>query len=217
MTLRDIYILSDDQLANEATELAAAITASPTTFGLTVPIATTISDAAEVFVTSLTDWHAAQNAVTNASFVKTSQRESLLSTLSTYLNLMYATPTVTGSAITSLGLAPRSETRTPVIPFQPQDLLATPFADGTVKITWSRGDNKYGVVYQIEAAGADATEWAMIQSTTKTKVTLSGMNPGTPMWFRVRATKGTLASEYSFPSGIYIPMPGGTGTLELAA
>ncbi len=217
MTLRDIHILSDDQLANEATELAAAISASPATFGLTVPIATSISDAAELFVTSLTDWHSAQNAATNASYIKTSQRESLLSTLSAYLNLMYATPTVTGSAITSLGLAPRSETRTPVIPFQPQDLLATPFADGTVKLTWGRGDNKYGVVYQIEAAGADATEWTMVQSTTKAKVTLSGMNPGTPMWFRVRSTKGTLTSEYSFVAGIYIPAPGATGTMELAA
>ena len=121
---------------------------------------------------------------------------------------MYATPSVSPSEIMTLGLEPRATTRTPIVPSTPQTPLATPFADGTVKITWSRGDNKYGVVYEIECSDADESNWAVCGTTTKQAITLSGFDPGVPKWFRIRATKNEEYSDYSFNTGIYIPVPG---------
>lgn len=213
MKLSQLAKLPDLDLAADATAIAASITASPTTFGLTALQATEMSDIAELFTDSIAAAEAARVAAESAAFDKDEQRDALLSIFSQYLNLMYATPGVTASEIMTLGLEPRSTSRTPVVPVTPLDVLATPFANGTVKINWNRGGNKYGVLFEIECSDADESNWAVCGTTTKQSITLSGFDPGVPKWFRVRATKNGEYSDYSFNSGIYIPVPG----LALAA
>lgn len=215
-TLTQLQSLSDAQLSDLLTSIAATITGGPSSFGLSAGNATTMSDAAELFGTSLVDWNAAKFAADSAKVTKDSYRESTLNTFRTYLNLMYASPTVSESSVASLGLAPRSTERTPVIPEQPVDLVATPFADGTVKLTWGSGGNKYGVVYEVERAGTDATDWTTAFSTTKRSVTLPDAAPGVIQFFRVSATKNGLRSQPSFTEGIYLPAPGGFGEMMAA-
>lgn len=207
MTIRDLYQFSDVALANELEQLATKIATSPTTFGLTPTIATALSSMADTYSSAYTDYENARVSANSASFVKQTTRDEAVALFATYLNLMYASPTVTQEAITTLGFAPRSDQRKDIVPTIPQDLIATPFADGTVSFKWEPGENKYGVVYQLEVADADMTTWTVLLTTTKRSGTLAGFDPGTPRWFRVKATKGTRSSEYSFVAGIYIPMP----------
>ncbi|HMS54182.1 MAG TPA: fibronectin type III domain-containing protein [Fimbriimonadaceae bacterium] len=213
MKLSQLGKLSDLELAADASAMAATISAAPATFGLTAPQAAEMSDIAELFNDSISAAEAARVAAESSSFDKDLNRETLLSIYSQYLNLMYATPSVTASEIMTLGLEPRSTTRTPLVPVTPEDVLATPFANGTVKITWSRGGNKYGVVYEVECSDADESNWAVCGTTTKQNITLAGFEPGVPKWFPFGATKNGAYSDYSFNSGIYIPVPG----LSLAA
>ena len=121
---------------------------------------------------------------------------------------MYASPSVTDSAIMSLSLSPRSTTRTPVVPQKPTDFAVIPFADGDVTFKWAKNGNPYGVVYIIETASADAAEWSVVETTTKTRITLGGFTAGVPRWFRVRATKNGLSSLPTPMEGIYLPASG---------
>lgn len=215
MTLSELRQLSDATLGGKLIFISGQIVAAPTSFGLTVPQATSLADKADLFATALTDLEAARGSFDGAFEAKNNLRESALDLFGQLLSVMYAQPAVTPESIASLTLTPRSDTKSTIVPVQPVDFLATPFADGTVKLTWKPGANKYGVVYEVESADADESNWSVIASTTKTKLTLSGFAPGAPKWFRVRATKNGLSSVYSFHSGIYIPIPG--AGFELAA
>lgn len=213
MTLSQIGKLADTVLATEAGVITAQIVASPATYGLSLAQATEMADAATLFQEAIVAAENARNAAESATFDKDEQRQALVDVMSLYLNLMYATPSVTSAEIMTLGLEPRTTNKTPLIPSIPQSVLATPFADGTVKITWSRGENKYGMIYEVEVSDADESNWTVCATTTRQSVTLSGYEPGVPKWFRVRATKNGDYSDYSFNTGIYIPEPG----LSLAA
>lgn len=215
-TLTQLNGLSDAQLSDLLTAIAATISGGPTTFGLSAGNATAMTNAAENFGSALLDWNAAKAAADTAKLSKDTFRDESLATFRTYLNLMYATPTVSEISVSSLGLAPRSTERNPVVPEQPVDLVATPFADGTVKLTWGSGGNKYGVVYEVERAGTDATDWTTAFSTTKRSVTLPDAAPGVIQFFRVSATKNGLRSQPSFTEGIYLPAPGGFGEMMAA-
>ena len=215
LKLNALRSLNDTSLAGKLTYISSTIVAAPATFGLTAPQAASLEASAEVFATSIVDAEEARGAFQSAIEVKDNQRESSLELFGQLLNLMYAQPAVTPGAIASLTLDPRSTTKTPVVPSQPQDFLATPFADGTVKLSWKPGANKYGVVYEVEAADADESNWAVVATTTKSRITVAGFEAGTPKWFRVRATKNGQSSVYSFNSGIYIPIPG--APISLAA
>lgn len=215
MTIRDLYQLADSTLATKLTYMAGVVTATPSAFGLTAPQATAMSDAAETFTGLITDNEAARAAAEVAMAAKTDGREEALSTFATYLNLMYATPSVTDASIISLSLAPRSTNRTPAALATPADFVVTPFADGTVKFKWGKNGNAYGVTYVIEHADADAGNWTPVVSTTKTRITLSGYTPGTAAWFRVSATRNGDSSLPTAMEGIYLPAPG--SSLQIAA
>lgn len=215
MTLSELRDLNDATLGGKLTYIAGQIVLSPSTYGLTVPQGTQLSDIAELFATSLVDMEAARGVFDGAMEAKENLRESALEMFGQLLSVMYAQPAVTPEAISGLTLTPRSGVKVPITPVEPANLVATPSANGTVRLSWRPNGNKYGVIYEIEAADADESNWTVISTTTKTKITLSGFAPGTPKWFRVRATKNGLVSEFSFNAGIYIPIPG--ESMEAAA
>ena len=99
MTLTQFGKLADLPLAADATAMAAQIVASPTTYGLSAAQATEMADLAELFSDAVAAADAARILAESATFDKDQQREALLATFSQYLNLMYATPTVSPSEI----------------------------------------------------------------------------------------------------------------------
>lgn len=207
MTLSEFRLLNSIILGQKASFIATTVSAAPGSFGLSATEATAMSDASDLYATTLLDFQAAQAALDAAKAARDTQREAMLDTFCAYLKIMYATPSVTDESIASLTLAIRDETRTPVVPTTPVDLLATPFADGTVTVSWKRNGNPYGVVFTVETAEADATHWTVLGNTTKARETYSGFVPGVPRWFRVTASKNGIVSDPSFLAGIYIPSP----------
>lgn len=188
--------------------MAATITGAPATFGLSAPQAASMTNAAEILVDANLGVIAAKNALLTARNAQTEAHQTLISTFNTLLNLSYADPAVSDSTLNSIGLDSRTTTRTPIVPQQPQSLEVVPNADGTVAVSWEAGENKYGVVYELQAGSTDSTEWTTVASVTRRNVVLSGFAPGVTRWFRVRATKNGIASEFSFTEGIYVPAPG---------
>lgn len=208
MTLTAFRKLASDPLANTATAMAATISVTPANFGLSAGQATAMVDAADVLTSANADLLAAKNALLTAQNTMESARANLLDVFTSNLKLSYADPAVSDANLNSIGLNSRNTSRSDIIPQQPTDLLATPAVDGTVSLNWQPNGNKYSVVYEVQAADLDGTNWTTIAAVTRRNITVNGFAPGQIRWFRVRATKGSRASEYSLTAGIYLPAPG---------
>ena len=109
-------------------------------------------------------------------------------------NMVYANPAVTPGMIASLGLQPRSTSRTKVVPETPLRLTATPQPTGAILLEWDRNGNAPGVNFLVEAK-LGAGEWGLAQDTTATRVLLAGFAAGAPVVFRVSASKNKTTSE----------------------
>lgn len=217
ITLTQFRRLNTEALASTATFIAAGITASPTTFGLNTGQATVLSDAAEVLATYITDLQAALAVVDSLRIGQEAAKQTVIDEFSSLLNLSYADPAVSDVSLGGLGLAPRNNGRSTVVPVQPTDLIATPRVDGTVKLVWDGTGNKYGVMFEVQAGSIDATEWVTVASTTRRNIIVSGFTPGQIRWFKVRASKNGVFSEWSLVEGIYLPTNGETLMLAQAA
>ncbi|HMS56480.1 MAG TPA: fibronectin type III domain-containing protein [Fimbriimonadaceae bacterium] len=205
MTIKDIQKLAEGPLADKLNQISTAITANPTRYALTAPIATELSTIAELYNDALIAQEAAKAAFATAVQEKLAQRDAALELFSQYLNVVYAAPTVDDSDIASLGLSPRSTSRTPIIPVEPLNLIATPTPTGTVTLEWDRNGNSYTVQFVIESKTAE-TDWEIVAMTTKAKHTLYNYVPGQQAWFRVYAQKN---NENSVPSNVAVIYEGG--------
>ncbi|HMS56814.1 MAG TPA: fibronectin type III domain-containing protein [Fimbriimonadaceae bacterium] len=205
MTIQGLYRLGEGPLSDKINQISAAITANPTRYSLTAPIATELATVAELYNDSLIAQEAARAAFAAAVQEKLAQHEAALSLFSQYLNVIYSAPTVSDADIASLGMSPRSTTRTPVTPVEPLNLIATPTPAGTVTLEWDRNGNPYSVNFVIESKTAE-TDWEIVEMTTKSKITLYNYVPGQTAWFRAYAQKN---NENSVPSNVAVIYEGG--------
>ena len=135
---------------------------------------------------------------------KAVSRKGLVDALSSAAATAYAS-TATDTQLASLGLPPRrTGTSRPKASVQPTALLAVPNANGTVKLSWARGDNRYGMTFLLETSG-DGVEWSFLRSTQRVSETVAGFAPGTAAWFRVTAATSTTTSLPSAPVAVYAP------------
>lgn len=216
MTIKNLQQLSDAELADTLISVSQTVVANASSFGLSAPQAAAMEAAASTFESDLMDWNTARLAAEGASLSKNEGRENALEIFSAYLKMAYANPAVTPATMASIGFSPYSDTRTPLEAFVPRELVAVPYSDGTVRLSWKRGENKYGVTYLVETAEADATSWVLAKTVKKLSATLPGATPGVPRWYRVRAVTAESISEPCFPAGIYIPVPGQGEGLQVA-
>lgn len=189
MKISAIHFLGDAELGDRLTQMAETIDGDPGSFGLDGSIASILVDSAKSFRLALEGLEYARIGAEGALLSKNRERELAIGNFAKYLKLVYATPTVSPSTITTLGLSPRSTRKTEILPSTPKDLIATPFANGTAKVKWQRGANQYGVIYQLESRTLETGEWTLLASTTKTSAVVNGMTPGRARLFRVRALK----------------------------
>ena len=127
---------------------------------------------------------------------------------------MYATETLTSEQIAATGFAVRDVYPTPSVPISVTDLNATPYANGEVTLNWERGNNPKATTFMVEKS-TDLTNWTTAGVTTRSKIKLTGFNPGEQVWFRVVSTKNEVYSTPSLTAVIYpVETP---STLSLAA
>ena len=108
----------------------------------------------------------------------------------------------TGSDLAGVGLArPAPRTRPQSLP-APEGLLAIPVPGGGVSLTWRRGGNAERTVFEILAA-PDGLDLRIVETTTRTRVTLRGYAPGEACWFKVRARRAGLISPLSNAVSVY--------------
>lgn len=200
----NIESMTDSQLQALATQMDSILAVTYAAYGLTAANATALTAADSTFTTGLTDVAAKKAAYRSAVQSKLSDRANLTAIMSTIIGSIYLNPAVSPEMIAALGLQPRATTRPKQTPKTPQNLLASAYANGDVKLTWKAGENTYGAVYVVETK-VGAGDWTQVSTTTKTRMTLGGYAPGTVTWFRVRAARNDLLSGPSNDSSIYAP------------
>jgi len=131
-----------------------------------------------------------------------------------YNNRMQVSAGITNAKRAQIGLPIPANSSTPVVPKTVIGLIATPYANGTVKLKWNRSGNAEVLTFSIEVSD-DATTWDYLTAVTKTNIKLTDFAPGVTKYFRIVATRGTLAAVPSETVVIY--SGSGGGALSVAA
>lgn len=209
-TITSLIAQPELSLVERATNMTSTISASPGTYGLSAPIASSMSDAAAAFEAAVAAAKEAESAYREAVQLKKAAREALEAQLTTYLPMTLANPTVTNGHLASIGLEPRTPRRAFVSPEKPEELVVSVKSNGYAKFKWSRADNTTNTIYTLQQK-TQGGDWANVWSGTRSRVELAGYAPGEEVYFRVIATKGREASE---PSTVQVIYPVG-GAMQL--
>ena len=215
MARNDFQSKSDAALSAVAHLAFTVINGNLLGYGVSLPTITAVETAADALDADVTDVTAKIAALRAAYEGKSFDRGTLIRSLTTVGNVIYNNQNVTDELIAAAGFAVHDTNGSTVIPQQPLELLADPFANGTVNLKWKRNGNPPGVSFLIESRGATG-DWEFVASTSKAKLTVTGFAPGATQWFRVVATKNDLTSLPSNEAPIYAS-GSGEGALSVAA
>ncbi len=145
---------------------------------------------------------------------KLDSRELVIDAAYNLIDKIYANPAVDDEALLKANLAPRP-THSSAKPLQQvTGLLATASANGDVLLKWNRSGNTPTVTFVVEAQSAPSGPFNFAVSTTRTRITLSGYEPGQTVTFRVRATRTSASSA---PSNLATIYGNGSYALSIAA
>lgn len=206
--------MTNSALRTLATQMATVMGASPTTYGATAAQVTALTTANTTFGTDLTNTEAAKEAYKAAVRTQEDDRAVLVNNVALLARQMYNKSGITDAQVAATGLAVRDHTRTNIMPTQPTNLLATPYADGSVDLKWTK-NNPYGVTFFIEAS-IDGGAWTQVFATKRGSIKLYGFTPGTPTSFRIKAENRGVVSAASNESEIY-PQGAQASFLQVAA
>ncbi|MCE9557343.1 MAG: fibronectin type III domain-containing protein [Armatimonadetes bacterium] len=198
------WIHSNPQrLVKQSEQMAAGMTAHKADIPLTNAQLTAFDDTVTTFASDVTAWREAKLAYEAAIQAKKTSQRALTVKMSTYGNLVQASPTVSNAQRIDIGVPVRKKSHTRILPQSVTGLIATPNAAGYLKLKFERGNNKSAVRFQVEGR-AESGEWKLLANVSKTRVTLSGFAPGVPYDFRVIATSATASAQ---PSNIAVIYP----------
>lgn len=110
---------------------------------------------------------------------------------------------ISNSFIEQAGFNVSDGVKSPIVPIQPTDLVASGTSDGTNRMKFNRNGNKSGVLFIIEAQIGDSTVWMMIDAIKTTKYEHKNQTPGVKIRYRVRAKSGDLISSPSNVASVY--------------
>lgn len=116
-----------------------------------------------------------------------------------------------------LGINPHDTPHTNTPPAPPTDLKVFPDINGTNTLKWQRGDNKTGTRFVIEAMLGGSNTYTYIASTSKTRFEHTGQALGVLVWYRVRAERSDMASDWCTPEAAYGGKSGSGKNLSVAA
>lgn len=200
--MNDWYKKTDAQLSAAAHNAATVLNGALLAYGVTAAQANAIETGADTIDASVTDITTKKAGLAAAFDEKAVNRQSTITALNVVAGIIYNNPGVTTAMLLEAGYSPRDTTPTTIIPFPATELLANPFADGSVELKWARNGNPQGVIFNVEVRSEGDT-WSQLASTTKAKITVNGFAPGVSKWFRVVATKNDLVALPSNEAPIY--------------
>lgn len=201
------------ELEAQATKFSNGISTLGTGLSLTAGEITAFGTALTIYDQSLMDWDAALAVVEAASEKFKTDRAAMVKLMRTYNKRMQSSPNITNQKRADIGL-PIPGGSTTVTPKVVTQLIAAPFSNGSVKLSWNRSGNARTVVFVIQSS-SDAVEWEYVGNTNKVSIELTGFTPGEQQFFRVVATREALSA---LPSEAVVIYPsGGTQSLTIAA
>jgi hypothetical protein len=203
------YYKNETHLSLGSTAIGNAITSSPLTYGLTADEVSDYNALRHEFSADREGVDAAKLALKASVEAKEASKKNLLVGTSRLAAKLYNNPAVTNEALVAAGLAPRDTTKTHHSPQEPRDLLAKPFANGMVQLSWNRAGNVKWMQFLVETRTEDGA-WTSAMITSRTRVKLHGFTPGQTRWFRVLAIrddqKSLPSNEASIYHGIELPL-----------
>ena len=202
--------LASPALVPWAENMGTVVGPTPATYGCTAAQVTTLNNATSDLVSALANLDAAKALYRSAVETKNAAHAATISAIADIAGEVYATETLSSAQIAATGLAVHDDGPSPSYPQEVTDVVATPYANATVKLQWNRGTNPPGTTFIIEKS-TDNVNWTLVQLATRSKATLSNFAPGVPMWFRITASKNEVNATPSFPVAIY----GATSSVEL--
>lgn len=107
--------------------------------------------------------------------------------------------------------------RTNTPPVTPTDLQAKPFINGTNRLKWKAGDNKPNTRYVIEYRVGNTGAYSYLANTAATKYNHTGQTLGVLVWYRVRAERRNLVSDWTEGESVYGGKEESETTLRTAA
>ncbi len=193
--------LSIPALTQKAANVISIVIETPTDYGVTTSQCEIVEAAREQLETSASFAEQANAAKLSAFATQDMDKQELLSTLSDFTKLIYATNTVTDAELLKAGLAPRpSRSNRPLI--QPSDLVADEMTYDRVSLKWSRAGNPTSAVFVVETRGED-TDWTAVGQFSKTRIVLENFTAGVPAYFRVVAVRNNVRSLPSNEAVVY--------------
>jgi hypothetical protein len=101
-----------------------------------------------------------------------------------------------------IGMArPAKPTRPTSLP-APSKLVATPLAPSKTRLSWDR-NAPYGATFQVFWS-PDGYDYRIVATTTKARLDLDAA-AGVPAWYKVRAVRSGLESDFSGEVSVYAP------------
>lgn len=206
---------SDVALKAQLPTFLANATANADDLGLTAPEIEALGELFDTFTLDMDSVDAAKLASKAAVSAKNESASVVREQIAQYAKTWRANPAIKDSVLADMNVPPHQTqgSQTPAVP--PTNLSFSFSGTGLIDLTWKRGGNKSGTVYNIQTREGTTGAWSVAFTTTKTKATISG-NPGTPLYIRVVAIRGASVSAPS--NGIDIWADGGSGeVIQLAA
>jgi hypothetical protein len=201
MASNNFKTLSQTDALAVANQFSAAITANPTTYGLTAANATAFAEDLTKYNNAISASDLANAAAKSATQDKSDAKFDLMDSLASFAKIAYAHPGITSGDLAAAGLAiPATPGAT--VPQTPTSLVASPSADGDVLLTWNRSGNRYGVSFAVQVRG-ETGDWSVVAVVTAAKARLSGFTPGVAKWFRVVAVNKGVESTPSLEVSVY--------------
>jgi hypothetical protein len=161
----------------------------------------TITDGANALEAAQATTQSRKQAVKTAVADQTVKEDSLDQLMSQCAGYVESVAGNNETLITSAGMDPRAPASASTMPDTPSGLEATAGdRDGEVDLGWNPSSSSKSYLIQQSADPPTATSWAHAGTSTKSSITIDGLNPGARYWFRVCAVGAVGQSGWSDPA-----------------
>lgn len=122
-----------------------------------------------------------------------------------------ADPEIPDEVLDQVMVAPHSPRRVISRPSVVTDLVINANGQGEISLKWNPNGNTKGTVYLVETSATGSGPWVVLDAVTSRKFSIEA-TPGEPIWFRVRAKRGTRVGGFCNPVGMWGARVSGLGS-----
>jgi hypothetical protein len=199
----DVKRLSDDKILGYGVNFATVSGANMAILKIDQLVVDDMTAKTNDFETKLNGVALAEANLRNAVKAKSISREIWEKCIKGHTKAFQILPDMDDALRAALNITIRDSIPSPLVPYEPKELDATPLPSGTVKLNWKSGDNKPTMTYVIEMRKEGQPDFTVVDRVTATKYDHKGQKPGEFKIYRIKARKGDSYSEPSNEASVY--------------